>query len=101
MIFEFAACFLFPFVYELTNKPLEHTPPVISEDSLHNHLGICSEGLLVRSWNLFSVGAWPSMAPNVEKKVVPWHLNGGHLLTGMILQVQPVSVWQSKDPLPT
>ena len=36
--------------YELTNKPLEHTPPVISEDSLHNHLGICSEGLLVRSW---------------------------------------------------
>ena len=40
------------FFYELTNKPLEHTPPVISEDSLHNHLGICSEGLLVRSWNL-------------------------------------------------
>ena len=37
-------------IYELTNKPLEHTPPVISEDSLHNHLGICSEGLLVRSW---------------------------------------------------
>ncbi len=28
-------------IYELTNKPLEHTPPVISEDSLHNHLGIC------------------------------------------------------------
>ena len=26
-------------VYELTNKPLEHTSPVISEDSLHNHLG--------------------------------------------------------------
>ena len=40
------------FVYELTNKPLEHTPPVISEDSLHNHLGICSEGVLVRSWIL-------------------------------------------------
>ena len=36
--------------YELTNKPLEHTPPVISEDSLHNHLEICSEGLLVRCW---------------------------------------------------
>ncbi len=39
-------------IYELTNKPLEHTPPVISEDSLHNHLGICSEGLLVRSWTI-------------------------------------------------
>ena len=39
-----------PTIYELNNKPLEHTPPVISEDSLHNHLGICSEGLLVRSW---------------------------------------------------
>ncbi len=25
-------------IYELTNKPLEHTSPVISEDSLHNHL---------------------------------------------------------------
>ena len=34
----------FPRIYEPTNKPLEHTPPVISEDSLHNHLGICSEG---------------------------------------------------------
>ncbi len=40
---------MFESIYELTNKPLEHTPPVISEDSLHNHL--CSDGLLVRSWN--------------------------------------------------
>ncbi len=44
-------CGIHLFLYELTNKPLEHTPPVISEDSLHNHLGICSEGLLVRSWS--------------------------------------------------
>ncbi len=29
---------LIPYFYELTNKPLEHTPPVMSEDSLHNHL---------------------------------------------------------------
>ena len=34
---------------DLTNKPLEHTHPVISEDSLHDHLGVCSKGLLIGS----------------------------------------------------
>ncbi len=97
-------------LYELTNKPLEHTPPVISEDPRHNHLRICSEGLLVRSWKIpifceklwnlgeKSQGSWgifPSPQIHLDhpcwqdRYPSPWHIDIGH---DMWLTTHPTNV---------